>query len=512
MKTYSIGQILILIVASLVTPACLIAIVFSVKEYEDGHDYITSATLQTAHALSLAVDGELASLQSAVLALSYSGNLQTGDLAAFYDEAQKVLRNTSGFTFVLADRNGQQLLNTLKPYGAALPPHGNQDLVDRVFQTGKPFISDLFIGGVTHRYVFSISTPVIKNGEVIYSLDIGVFPERFSKILEGKNIPAEWLVSIFDRTGVNVARSKGNAQFIGAQAAPALFRQMALATEGVVETDTLEGIPVFYIFSRSARTGWSVAIGVPRAALHRQLMGSIWLTTAGTLLLLAFGLLLARLASVRVTRSMNALLPKIAAFGRGEQIAMPLFPLKEANDLGQALFNASHVLWKAQYLSMHDGLTSLANRALFNVIVAQHLETCKRTGNNMAILFIDLDGFKGVNDQYGHHIGDQLLCAVATRIQDGIRTEDVAARFGGDEFAVLLVHANAEAAALVADKLVELASAPYHIGSIDIQISASIGVAIFPESGIDSETLILRADEMMYEAKHSGKGCYSVAT
>lgn len=155
-KTYSIRQILALIVFSLVIPACLIAIGFSAKAYYDGRDSVTTSTLQTAHALTLVVERELFGLQSATATLAFSPHLQNGDLAAFHAQARDVLRATVGFAFVLTDRSGQQLVNTSRPYGSVLPRHGNQAVIAHVFATGKPAISDLFLGAITGKPVVNV--------------------------------------------------------------------------------------------------------------------------------------------------------------------------------------------------------------------------------------------------------------------------------------------------------------------------------------------------------------------
>jgi diguanylate cyclase (GGDEF)-like protein len=129
----------------------------------------------------------------------------------------------------------------------------------------------------------------------------------------------------------------------------------------------------------------------------------------------------------------------------------------------------------------------------------------------LSVLYIDLDGFKRINDLHGHAAGDELLRAVATRIGGAIRGSDVAARFGGDEFVVLLVQSGAESAKTVAAKLVALLSAPYRLHELEIRVSASIGIAIFPDSAGSSASLLERADAAMYEAKKSGKNRYAVA-
>jgi diguanylate cyclase (GGDEF)-like protein len=159
------------------------------------------------------------------------------------------------------------------------------------------------------------------------------------------------------------------------------------------------------------------------------------------------------------------------------------------------------MLQDAQHRGHHDGLTGLANRTLFNEIVDHQLAICGRTGTSLAVLYVDLDGFKAVNDTHGHATGDELLRAVAARLKNGIRSSDLAARLGGDEFGIVLINTSMEAAATAADKLADDVSMPYPIGRLTIEISASIGIAGYPDSGTSSEALLHSADETMYKAK-----------
>lgn len=209
--------------------------------------------------------------------------------------------------------------------------------------------------------------------------------------------------------------------------------------------------------------------------------------------------------SRKIARSVRGLVAPALALGAGKAIETPAFNLREADEVGAALAQAQAMLRQAQYQANHDVLTGLANRALLIEIHDQQLVLCERNHGHLAVLYIDLDGFKKVNDENGHAVGDKLLQAVAERFTAAIRKSDVAARFGGDEFAVVLVDTAGGAAAAVAAKLLESLSAPYRIDRLTLGISASIGVAAYPRSGASSKILPHRADDAMYEAKAMGK-------
>jgi diguanylate cyclase (GGDEF)-like protein len=170
------------------------------------------------------------------------------------------------------------------------------------------------------------------------------------------------------------------------------------------------------------------------------------------------------------------------------------------------------MLTAAQHRANHDMLTGLANRALFDEILGHHLAICRRTNADLAVIYIDLDGFKSVNDAHGHAAGDKVLCMVAARLRDAIRESDLAARLGGDEFALIVAGAGLESAQALALKLMDRLSALYPVGTLRLEVSASIGIACYPESGTVREALSLRADEAMYKAKAAGKRRYAVAS
>ncbi|WP_189003143.1 EAL domain-containing protein [Deinococcus roseus] len=159
-----------------------------------------------------------------------------------------------------------------------------------------------------------------------------------------------------------------------------------------------------------------------------------------------------------------------------------------------------------QHLAYHDPLTSLPNRLLFEEQLKQAIARAKRLDTKLALLFIDLDGFKNVNDTLGHHIGDLLLHTLSGRFKERTRESDSFARMGGDEFAMILNDLRDPADAVqVAQKFLDLLKMPFHINMHELFISASIGISVYPDNGTDVNTLLKHADTAMYRAKASGK-------
>jgi diguanylate cyclase (GGDEF)-like protein/PAS domain S-box-containing protein len=162
-----------------------------------------------------------------------------------------------------------------------------------------------------------------------------------------------------------------------------------------------------------------------------------------------------------------------------------------------------------EYLAMHDELTGLYSRSMFTELLAQAVTQTLRSGQPLALLLIDLDDFKSVNDGHGHHVGDQLLREMAQRMRAALRAGDVLARLGGDEFAVLLrEQGDALATRAVVDKLLAAIGQPWRLGHHEISPGASIGVVFAPTDGASGDLLLRRADMAMYRAKEAGRGTF----
>ncbi|MGE5088783.1 MAG: putative bifunctional diguanylate cyclase/phosphodiesterase [Candidatus Levyibacteriota bacterium] len=175
-------------------------------------------------------------------------------------------------------------------------------------------------------------------------------------------------------------------------------------------------------------------------------------------------------------------------------------------DLERELHDRKRAEENLAQLAHYDALTSLPNRNFFNTRLTEVLASAREAGRAVALLFIDLDNFKIVNDTLGHHVGDLLLAAAAARLRNSVRTGDITCRLGGDEFTVILDDVDApEHAGRIAAKIVDALAKPFRLLDIDVHVSASIGISMYPKDGGDASRLMKCCDMAMYHAKENGR-------
>jgi len=168
---------------------------------------------------------------------------------------------------------------------------------------------------------------------------------------------------------------------------------------------------------------------------------------------------------------------------------------------------------RVAHMAHHDALTGLPNRVLLRDRIQQAIAQAHRAGSQVAVLFLDLDRFKTINDSLGHQLGDRLLQSVASRILVCVREGDTVSRVGGDEFVIVVPGiATSGDASAVASKILEVLASAFHLHGNDLHVSTSIGIALYPSDGADAETLMRNADTAMYHAKDMGRGNYQFFT
>lgn len=496
---------LMLLVLACMIPALVLAVILISHDYQIGRKNFIQSAMATARANALEVDKEFATVESALTALSTSPSFATGDWKALHAQASVLSAKQNIFNIVIENERGQQLMNSYALPGQALPSDPDDIAVQAVRSSRQRYISNFFTGPLSKSKIVSVGLPLVHSGDQFAVLTGTLAVTRFGEILHHQNYPVPWVISILDRNGILVARSADMQRYVGSSAIPAVLKRMREHPEGAFETFTLDGKPILAVLARAQDSGWTVAIGIPLDVLRAETVGKIWLLVFVTAATLGVGLFVAWRIGTAIQGAMEGLIPPALALGAGRQVGPADYGLREANEVGMALSKASAMLHAATHQANHDVLTGLANRAMLHAFLDRQLELCSRMGTSLSILYLDLDGFKSVNDTHGHAAGDALLQQAAGRLLSRLRKADMAARLGGDEFAVVIVDSDSGQTASVLAMLETVMAQPYAIGDLSLSAAASIGFASYPAHGKTSADLLAAADQSMYDKKSCRK-------
>lgn len=305
---------------------------------------IERASQDVARALMQAIDRELSSAQAALQALATSPSLDAHDLRAFHVQANEVLHSRPGNVLVACAPSLRQVVNTGLPFGAPLPRHGNAGQIRSVFETGRPMVSDLYLGPTVNRLVSSVDVPVVRAGQVRYVLSMQYFGERLGAILERQQAPPGATVTIYDGQARTVWSSRGVQAEVGRRASSALAAGFALGPEGTVDEPGADESGLVTVFSHSSLSGWTVAIALQRSVLNASLWRALEWIVVGGCGLLALGAGLVALIGTRIEAALRGLVHPAVALGHGEQVVLPPLPLDEALDVGHALVQTAALL------------------------------------------------------------------------------------------------------------------------------------------------------------------------
>ena len=505
-KVFSVRHFTTVLVLSILVPLLLLIVGLLVDRHHFKEETVYKEVRISAKNIANNLDQELIRVQSGLELLADANELrEKSRLSVFYESAKRAAQYQKIKNYVLTDRAGVQVLNTIVDFGTTLPVDGTPNEIAAVFEKKKVVITDLFVGALTKEFVVSIGVPVLNShDEVIYSLNTGITPFQIQKIF--LNLPSEWTGAVIDSRGVIVARSKDANKFVGKKAVNALQKAILTSPEGTLETKTKDDTVVLTGFSRSTVANWTVAIGAPKQKIVSATYNEVLIITCGCLFVVFVSFFISRKISYKIENAVYGLVGPANALSEGRTVVVDKFQIKEVNIVNEAILSAFHSLETKTYFANHDSLTGLPNRSLFNEILENNVILAKRKNKKIALLTIDLDGFKSINDTEGHPVGDTLLKGVAGRIKSALRESDTVARFGGDEFLVLLPDSDYSVSSTIAKDLIMTISEPYH--GIKGRISASIGIAVFPDMGKNVADLMESSDKALYEAKAAGKGCF----
>ena len=383
------------------------------------------------------------------------------------------------FVVSIADRGGTIVDSTRPP--------GSRNVADQDYFRIQRNSETFFIGHLPRRLTGDAKLQLSRrlstangtfDGVAIVAVEAAFFVSGY----EVSKLGEHGVLGILGTDGIFRVRRTGDSVFSGDRIdySSMVPKQDAADTEVTVSNNSWDGVRRWtsarelYGFPLAVLVGLSVDEQL--APAHRDTRGYVWRAALGSVLTVLLAALLGRMSWQLAQGRLRASEIKLAHAQRVE------------------------------YLAFHDGLTGLPNRSLFSKLLSQCISEARRYKRQLAVVFLDLDRFKQINDTLGHEAGDQLLQEVATRLKGCVRDSDTVARLGGDEFVLLLPELeDGKYAATVAQKILLVIARAYALIGQEFRVTASVGISTYPHDGLDEQTLTKNADIAMYQAKAEGK-------
>ena len=294
---------LALLVAGTTLPLIVFATFIVFEDYRRDRADASQRVLETTRSIRFVLDAEVQRMTSGLQVLAHTNALHENNFESFRRVAAGFLDQYNEDSILLvADREGRQLFSSKTLDTSGDPPRNNRDIVAQVFATKAPQYSNLFVGVNKKRPIVTVEVPVLRDDEVVYVMSFSPPIETFQSILERQRPGEDWTISIFDREGTNFARVPNPKETLGSRASPLLFAAMFREPEASLQTISLEGVPLFTTFARSALTGWTVAAGISQSSLVNPLWRNLAITTGLGALLLLIGLAFAVRMATAIAR------------------------------------------------------------------------------------------------------------------------------------------------------------------------------------------------------------------
>ena len=336
---------LLLLMSAVLAPALVVAALGIGYLYNEQRDFNRASMSETARALALVLDNEMARRESVLRTLGNSRSLERLELATFYGFAAAVAHDEDS-AIILSDLEGRQLLNTRIPYGASLPRMLAAERENRARLGNEvTIVSDVYVPPANlGPHSFAIQVPVRHDGKVVAFLTMASFAAQMQKLLAAQPLPQGWHATILDAQGVVVARSLEPERFVGTPVRSELATKLKARSEGFHEGTTLAGVPGTVFFSRAPRSRWVFLVTVPQALLYGPALRTALFLGAGMLLLLALGALAALSAARRIAQPVEALREAAERLGHNERIEARAFGTDELDSVSSAMAQASERL------------------------------------------------------------------------------------------------------------------------------------------------------------------------
>jgi PAS domain S-box-containing protein len=339
----TLRQLLLLLAFACVVPMAGLALGLIGYEYQRQRAHVEADAIGTARALMAAVDDRFLRTEGALLALSRSSALLGGDFARLQAEAQVLRDSVEATSLVVVDADGRQWMNTGRTPGTELPAESAPQMLEAI-RRRKPAVIDLFRSPTSDAFRVGVGVPAAASANAPLAVNASIDPALLRDVLTRQRLPSGWIAAVLDRSGTIVARTHDHERFTGTHARAALVARIGEVPEDAVESMTVDGVPVVTAFSRSPRSGWAVAIGIPQAELQQPIVRSTAFLVLGTGVLMLLTTLAAWWMARTLGKSVEDLGSAVRASGHGGQLELPPAAFQEAWQLGVAFAHAHAAL------------------------------------------------------------------------------------------------------------------------------------------------------------------------
>lgn len=504
-RTWMLLTSVLAAVPSLLLTALMMQRIAANQQLEDQHE-VRQRTAAAALAVKERLDRAVAVLQ----AVAASDAALRGDVAALHAHARRIAATHPYDAVISLSRaDGSILLSTQSPLDVSLPASAAAPLERAVFTDAQPVITPVFQGAITGRMIVLVAVPLLLGSQEPLSLRMSLPTDAVKAVLAGQRWPEQWIVSVIDQRGAFVARVPELPGATGTLAAESLREAIAQGRQDLFDAVTRDNTHVIGHAAPVPGTGWHVAVGVPQELFHEELRRTFSGLLVAGIACLALGTIGAVAVSRVVSRQIRQLVQSPTGAVNGHKPTTRPSLVAEVEVVSGVLADA---LDKQQALhdqlasARLDALTGLATRQLFSeqaaaMMARRHADS----EHSVAVLFVDLDGFKSINDEQGHEVGDAVLAQVAQAIRHVVRVDDVVGRFGGDEFVICLCADRSSIQTIcrsVAARLIE------QVNAIGYGLGCSIGIATTSGAAQSLDRLLTAADTAMLQAKRAGKNTF----
>ena len=422
------GRLAFLVMA-ITLPAVALVLLLTLQAYRQERARVGEHLVATVRALSALVDHEIGTSEALLTGLAASRDLDTGDFEAFDVRARATVDPNERW-IVLADLDGQQLVNTRMERRWQLPRHDFSGEFAAAMHAGRSYISNIVPGPITARPVFYVAVPVMREGQLRYTLSLAIRPNAFAEIVAPSRFSPGTVVSVLDRAGVIAARNPHGERYVGAKATPDIVRAARDRAVGLKPSTTLEGVEVLAAYGRAEVSGWAVAIGAPYAALYASARQLLWIGLAAAAFLMSIAIAVALWIARSLVCSVDSLVADTETVGRGG------IPAERSSGLIETDFVAEAMLRTARRLNERERDNASLTAALQAELEKQKRaeETSRRLAaivesSDDAILSTDLGGFirswnQGAERIFGYAGHEMIGRAVSVLIPTDRHGED----------------------------------------------------------------------------------------